>query len=1074
MKPDNLEDIYELSPMQQGILFDSLYSPESGAYFVQSTFTLYGNLDIRAFEAAWKAVIDRHAVLRTSFHWENLEKPFQVVRQNVAPQWEQEDLRGQADAQRRLRLEQYLLDGRAAGFDLTQAPLVRFALFRLKDDVYEFVLSSHHLILDGWSKALVVKEVFARYDALCNGAADDIPPVRRYRDYIIWVHQQDLSAAESYWRKTLSGFESPVSLAGRVTDALHNPVTNFGEARLQLSKERTLTLTEFARRHQLTINTISLGALALLLSHYSGRKDVMFGATVSGRPPELDDVEKMIGLFINTLAVRVNIPPEVDVVQWLRQVQNEQVTARQYEYTPLVQAKNWSDVPTGQPLFDTLLVFENYPADVYQAGKRSSGLEIRRGPSIERANYPLSVLVAHSDELFVKVVYDSSRFNAATVERLLGHYQMLLTEIVTDPRRAVGRLPLLTAEERERILVDYNHTTKEYRSDLCVHQLFAEQVKRTPDKAAVSFEGMEISYRGLESRANQLGQYLRSKGVGPEEVVGVFMERSSEMMIAVLAILKAGGAYLPLDPEYPEERLEYMIKNAGIRLVVTQSRIRERLEMSGIESVELDKESAAIGGCSEEEPQQRVSPDNAAYVIYTSGSTGKPKGVVLCHSGVVNLAQAEIEALKIDETSRVLQFASSSFDAAVWEWIGALLSGAELVMKSKERLLPELGEVLREVTVATIPPTVLEGLIQEDVRALKTLVVAGEACSQELVNRFAPEVERMVNAYGPTETTVCATMTAGLKSGEHVRIGKPIANTRVFVLDEEMRPAPVAVAGELYVAGAGIARGYLRRADLTAEKFVPNPYGQPGERMYGTGDMVRWVEGGELEYVGRKDRQVKLRGIRVELGEIEEAMREHERVGQAAVSVREREGGEKRLIGYVVWRGGSTGEEVEGLREHLRRRLPEYMVPVRIVEMEEMPLNENGKLDRKKLPEPADVRLDLARSYVAPSTELEHGLALIWQKVLGLAAVGLNDNFFDLGGNSLLLLRMYSMLRPQYGSSISMVDLFQHPNIRALAGYLSRQTDERQWLSESRDRASLRRASIKRRHAADEAQEQQS
>ena len=1048
--------------MQQGMLFHSLYAPESGVYFEQLSCTLRGDLDIPAFERAWQRVVDRHPVLRTSFVWKQLDKMLQVVHRRVKLPLEQQDWRGLPPAEQTARLEALLQRERRRGFDLSQAPLIRLALIRTAEDAYYFVWNHHHILLDGWSQPLLLKEVFAFYEAFRRGQDLHLEPPRPYRDYITWLQQQDPAEAESFWRRMLAGFSSPTPLGvDRPRESAVGQEEQYDLLETWLSMETTAALQALARQHRLTLSTLVQGAWALLLSRYSGEKDVVFGATVSGRSADLPGIETMVGLFINTLPVRVQIKPGVSVVDWLKELQARLVEMRQYEYSPLVQIQEWSEVPRGLPLFESILVFENYPVDASLREQQGS-LVVENIRSIEQTNYPLTVVSGPGERLPLKIAYDVRRFDADTIRRMLRHLETLLAGMAAEPEGAVSALPLLTEAERQHLLVEWNATAVSYPPDVTVHQLFEAQAERTPDAVAVASEEGQLTYDELNRRANQLAHYLRKRGVGPETLVGLCVERSPEMMVGLLGVLKAGGAYVPLDPTYPQERLAFMLEDSNTSVLLTQSHLLDRLgtkhnRQSAIGNRQfvicLDTDWPLIAQEPDTNPEDGATPDHLAYVIYTSGSTGVPKGVTVPHRALANHALTMREVFDLTPGDRLLQFISLSFDASAEEFFPTLLSGATLVLSPPGMALTG-ADFLRfceqqEITILHLPvpfwhqwvdDLVADGL---PVRVpLKMLLVGGESPA---VNRLATwsglvgRPIRFLNAYGPTEATVTTTFyetrcdEEAIADLSRVPIGRPIANVQVYLLDEQQRPVPVGVPGELYIGGVGVARGYLNRPDLTAERFIPDPFsGEPEARLYRTGDLARYLPDGNIEFLGRVDYQVKVRGFRVELEEIEAVLSQHPAVRQAVVLAREDEPGEKQLVAYVVPEGEAR-LDVGVLRGYLKKKLPAYMVPSAYVVLDALPLLPSGKVDRRALPAPEGARLEPETAYVAPRTPVEEVLAELWARTLGVERVGIHDDFFELGGHSLLATRLVSRLRQTFQVEIPLRDLFETPTVAGLA-----------------------------------------
>ena len=1052
MTQKDIEAIYSLSPMQQGMLFHSLYAPASGMYVEQMSCVIEGGLNVPAFERAWGQVVARHSILRTAFTWKRLDKMLQVVHRQVEVPLAQSDWRDLSPAEQQAQLDAFLKAQRAQGFDLSRAPLIRLALMRTGDDAYYFVWCHHHLLLDGWSLPLILKEVLAFYEANCRSQAAQLEPAKPYRNYINWLEKQDLSQAESFWRQTLKGFTAPTPL---VVDHRSAPETGYAELETQLSTETTAALHALARQNQLTLNTLVQGAWALLLSRYSGEEDVVFGATVSGRPAELPGAEMMVGLFINTLPVRVRIPFEAPLTSWLKSLQAQQVELRQFEYSPLVQIQEWSEVPRATPLFESIFVFENYPVDASLRELKGS-LKFHDIHSIEQTNYPLTVVSGPGAQLPLKIAYDGRRFSADIIRRMLGHLRTLLQGMAANPDEQLGSLPLLTEAEQHQLLIEWNDTAAPYLAHKCAHQLFEDQVERTPDALAVVFEDQRLTYAELNQRANQLAHHLQTLGVQPETLVGICLERSPEMIVSVLAVLKAGGAYLPLDPTYPPERLAFMLEDSGAPVLLTQSHLLERLPTNDARIVCLDSYWPAIAQYPISNYQLPITSDNLAYVIYTSGSTGQPKGALLQHRGLSNLIYSAVPLLGITGESRVLQFASFSFDASVFEIFMTLAAGAALHLARQETLssVLDLTRLLQEqaITVVTLPPSLLALLSPEELPALQTIISAGEACPVEVAARWSAG-RRLFNGYGPTEATVGVSFynTAGLpQNAATVPIGRPIANTEFYILDSHLRPVPVGVPGELHIGGLGLARGYHNRPELTAEKFIEigelenSPIlrlrsGQVSNSpiLYKTGDLARYLPDGNVEFLGRIDQQVKVRGFRIELGEIEAALGQHPAL-QAAVVIardeaRDNARGEKYLAAYIVPKS-EPAPGVDELRRHLQATLPAYMIPSAFVTLNELPRLPNGKVNRKALPAPD--RSGLEATYVAPRTPTEEILASIWGRVLNVERVGVHDNFFELGGHSLKATQLVSRVREAFNVELPIRSLFESPTVAGLAAHL--------------------------------------
>lgn len=1079
---NSIEDIYPLSPLQEGILFHSLLAPKSGIYFGQIVVSLEGDLDAVAFERAWQRVVDRHPALRTCFVWEGREKPLQVVLPRVALRLTQHDWRGLSPVEQHQQLESLRQAEQAQGFNLSKTPLMRLILIRVAEDSYELIWSFHSLLMDGWSMFLVLTEVLAFYEAFHRGQDLDLPLPRPFRDYIAWHKRQDRAAAEAFWRQRLGDFTAPTPLVvDRPLGNLPVEAEPFETQHVRLDAATTAALNALARQHRLTLNTIVQGAWALLLSRYSGESVVVFGAAVSGRPATLEGVESMIGFFINTLPVLVRLSPQDELLPWLQHLQQEQLRMRQYEYSSLVDVQGCSGVPRGRPLFESILLFENYRKDApLEAMGRSLRLHNLRW--VERTNYPLMALAVPESQLLLSLTYQCRRFDSSTIRRMLGHWQTVLEGMVANPQCRLRDVPLLTPAEQHQLLVRWNDTCSSYPHDQCLHDLFDAQVERTPEAVAVVFEDQHVTFRELNRRADRLAHHLRALGVGPEALVGICLERSLEMMVALLGVLKAGGAYVPLDPTFPPERLAFMLEDAQVSVLLVQTHLLEKLPRHQVHVICLDQwmvnqsMSQRVGNSIDslthlltDSCAGGVTADNLAYVIYTSGSTGKPKGVQISHRALVNFLAAMQQQPGLNQRDVLLSVTTLSFDIAGLELYLPLLVGARLVLVGQEvtRDGQQLAAWLSwsQATVMQATPALWQMLVETDWAGCPHLkmLAGGEALPRELAERLLAKGASLWNMYGPTETTIWSTTHEVLSQDGAVPIGRPIANTQLYVLDDELRPMPVGVPGTLYIGGDGLARGYLKRPDLTAEKFIPDPFGgQSGARLYNTGDLARYRPDGDVEFLGRRDHQVKIRGYRIELGEIEATLRQHPAVRQAVVLGREDVPGDKRLVAYIIPRQERPPSSDE-LRMFLLQKLPEYMVPQTFLLLNALPLTPNGKVDRRALPAPEGERPALTAAYVAPRTEVERTIAAVWQEVLRIENVGTQDNFFDLGGHSLLLTQVYSKLRRITHRDLSMLDLFRYPTISALADYLSQEPSEPPSFQPIQDRAQIRRASLKRR-----------
>jgi amino acid adenylation domain-containing protein len=1042
----NVEDIYPLTPLQSGMLFHSLMSPDSGVYVTQVTCTLPADLDAGLFRQAWERLLDRHGVLRTAFLWDGLDEPLQVVRKKVSLPWQELDWRGLSAQEQQRRFEELGHRERHTPLPLGKAPLMRFSLIRLGRG-HGLIWTAHHLLLDGWSLPLLVQELQSVYAAPASSA---LPPVRPFSDYVVWLRKQDASRAEPFWRGELAGFTAPNALGIDRPGRAHEGAGH-AEHGLRISREVTARLQALAARHKLTLPTVTLGAWAVLLSRYSGEEDVVFGNVVSGRPAALPGVETMVGMFINTLPVRVRVNGAELLVPWLQRLQERQLARQEFEHAPLAQIQRWSEVPAGSPLFETLHVFESYP----NAGDGgSSRLPIGDLRLFESTNYPVNLVLAGADPMSLQVKYDRTRIDGDAALRLLGHLSALLTGIA-EGMEPLRDLPLLSEAELHQVLLEWNDTAVEREETTLIHEPFEAWAARTPNAVAVVWEGEEITYGRIEERANRLARHLVRRGIRRGSLAGIHLRRGPDMIVALLAVLKAGAAYVPLEIGHPPARLRLILGALGISCLITESAqlgtVREIQDgLPGpLDAVCLDL--VDLEGCTASPPPRRSTPDDLAYVIFTSGSTGTPKGVMVRHRPVINLLRWAYRTFSFSPVDRVLFVTSLSFDLSVFDVFGLLGAGgsvriaAEEEVRDPERLLRALAE--EPVTFWDSAPAALEqtvpflaGLAPGRRPALRLVFLSGDwipvALPDDIRGRF-PEA-RVVSLGGATEATVWSNVfpveevAPGWTS---IPYGRPIENARYHVLDAGLAPCPVGIAGDLYIGGDCLADGYAREPELTAAKFLPDPWsGRDGGRLYRTGDRARYRPDGNLEFLGRLDHQIKIRGFRIELGEIEGALTALPGVRDAVVMAREDRSagglGDRRLVAYVT--GDVTaGELRRAVREQLRERLPDYMVPTAFVKLERLPLTPNGKVDRKALPAPE--RQAVEESWLAPQTPVEEIVAGVWAELFGLDRVGANDHFFELGGHSLLATRVVSRLRGAFGVELPLRTLFEAPVLADLA-----------------------------------------
>jgi len=1058
----NVEDVYPLSPMQEGMLFDSLYEPGSGAYVIQVSSKIEGDCNIPAFQRAWQKILERYPSLRSAFVWDRVERPLQVVRKEVSLTWDQPDWRSLPEGDQEKKIKEYLYTERRRGFNFAHAPLMRMALIRLSEDQYQFLWSCSHLVMDGWSSNIIFDDLFTFYRAYSENRELNRELPHPYRNLISWIKQQDKSKAETFWRSDLKGLTTPTMLRDERERSFQNATEgpDFHQLSTSLDAKKTAKLQSIARQHRLTASTLIQGAWAWLLGCYSRVTDVVFGVALTVRPVSLVGADSISGLMVNTLPMRVSICGDKPLLEWLKELQDHQVEIRKYEYCSLVEVKGWSDITGQLPLFESIVSFQNFPlakgAQELRENLRFLSTDVYTGPG-----YPLTIVIEPLEQMSLIMVFDDRHFIRATAERILGHFKILLEAIADNPAQKVRDLTLVTATERQQLLVEWNDTATNYHGGECVHELFEAQAERTPQAVAVVHEREQLSYEELNRWANQVAWRLRELGVGPEIRVAICAERGFEMIVGLLAILKAGGVYIPLDPSYPEERLKYMLADSAPAALLMQGHLARLVPGIGGTFPVLDlNDASAWSGQPDANPKRTttgITSESLAYIIYTSGSTGQPKGVMVPHRAINRLVLNNRYA-KFEASDRVAFASNPAFDATTMEVWAPLLNGGSIVVIDQSVLLDatQFAETLKRQAVNILWLTVglfnqYADALAEQFSSLRYLIVGGDALDPLVIGRVinGNRPQHLLNGYGPTETTTFAItheVNAGAEKARSIPIGRPIANTHAYVLGEQGEPMPVGVVGELCIGGAGMARGYLNRAELTAERFVPDPFTtEAGARIYKTGDLARWQPDGNIDFVGRNDFQVKIRGFRVELGEIEAQLGKHAGVREAVVVAREDTTGDKRLVAYYTCRESSQPSEAlvgaEDLRANLNMGLPEYMVPAAYVRLDRMPLTASGKVDRKNLPAPEGDAYAV-RGYEAPVGEIEIALAAIWVELLKVERVGRYDDFFALGGHSLLATRIVARVKDTFHTNVSLRQLFDTPTIANLSKAIERRLQE--------------------------------
>jgi amino acid adenylation domain-containing protein len=1039
-----------LSFAQQRLWFLDRLVPDSAQYLLPTLMRLHGDLDPNALQLALNAITARHSILRTNFQFDGAE-PVQIVHSVQCVEIESLDLSRLPAEEREQEAQAHLHAAACRPLNLAEDSMLRVCLVRMGPAEHLLLLTIHHIASDGWSEDIFFREFSALYTAFCQGKPSPLPPLPfQYGDFAVWQRRwlsgKRLEQQLAYWKTHLHGAPPILALP---TDHPRPELPTYAGAVIEHMLPKTLLseLQALSRSHGVTLFMTLLAAFQVVLARYSGQEDIVVGTPIANRTEE--QLEGLIGFFVNTLAVRGDLSGDPTFVELLGRVRETALEAYAHQDLPfekLVEELQPKRSLQHTPLFQVMFILQNnVRSRLDMAGLQATPLSIDTGYS--KFDLTLSAIESEAG-LQLGVQYAKDLFEGPTIERMLSHFRILLDGILADPQQHISRLPLLTAPERHRLLVEWNDTRADYPRDRCIHQLFEEQVERTPEAVAVVFEEQCLTYTQLNARSNQLAHFLQKQGVGPEVLVGLCIERSLEMIVSLLGILKAGGAYVPLDTTWPLQHLDFILKDSATPILLTQEHLQARFAGQNATILTLESQS-----CFEEEsrenPQSGAVADNRAYVIYTSGSTGRPKGVQICHRAAVNLQRGLRETVLGERSNCSLNAtlnASLSFDSSVKQLL-LLLDGHCLHIVPEEiradglhfaRFLSAKRIQYLDCTPAHMQLLVSAGLLHKDAVRPEIVLMGGEAVPEALWQAMASCTDMAVyNVYGPTECTVDTTTARICSSEQVVIIGKPLANTQTFILDAQRQPVPVGVAGELYIGGAGVAQGYLNRPELTAEKFVPDPFhSQPGARLYRTGDLCRYLPDGNLEFLGRIDHQVKIRGFRIELGEIETVLCQHPQVREAVVLAREDVPGDKQLAAYVAADKALVNGKM--LREYLCGKLPDYMVPAAFVLLEALPLSTNGKIDRRALPAPDRSGRDVAGTLVAPRSPLEARLAEIWQEVLGISSVSVDADFFDLGGHSLLAIRLLDEIKRVIGEGLSLAEMFRAPTVGQMAGLLQR------------------------------------
>ena len=1043
LKPVTRDRRLPLSFAQQRLWLLDRLDPGSPLYNVSRAIRLAGALNVDALVRALTEIVRRHEALRTTFPIID-EQPAQSIAEPQPIKLRMFELGNLQTENQEEEAAKWMRQEASWPFDLQAEWPFRAALLRLKDNEHLLMVVVHHIASDGWSSGILVRELSLLYEAFLAGKPSPLPELPlQYADFACWQRQwlqgEVLDKQLGYWKKQLAGeiphLELPTDRPRGVLRGVHGATLSF-----RLSQELTADLYRLSRREGTTLFMTLLAAFQALLYRYTDQEELLVGTVIANR--NRVEIEGLIGFFVNTLVIKGDLRGQPTFRELLGRVRVSAIDAYDHQDLPfekLVEELQPERTLNQNPLFQVAFALQNAPRQELKLPHLDARL-LRVDAGTAKFDLTLA-FYERKEGLEGSVEYSTDLFDAARIERMIGHLQVLLEAVVANPGGCVSRLPLLKSFEKQQLLRDWNNTAATFPFD-CVHRLFEAHAGRCPERIAIVFESQQITYGQLNSRANALAHQLRSLGVGPEVRVGVAAVRSTELIVALLAVFKAGGAYVPLNPGYPDERLLFMVQDSDIQVLLAGGQPEARLTAL---ARKLPAESAAqliwLNGDVEPAPREsipnpstQVNPDHLAYVIYTSGSTGTPKGVLVTHRSLGNVVEAQRTFFGITRKSRIAQVNSPSFDVSLSEIWGALTTGATLCILPQEQLPgPEVVDWLRERAVSLLmaTPSFLGALPIKHLPDLETVVSGGEPCSAEMAAAWSNG--RFLNAYGPTETTIWSTWAECPVRGGQVSIGQPIRNTEVYVLDGQLQPVPFGIPGELFIGGVGLARGYLHRPDLTAEQFVPNPFSQTqGARLYRTGDKVQYRADGRLQLLGRLDHQVKIRGYRIELGEIESVLRQHRDVREAVVLVRAQNSGDKWLVGYVTAQAHCSPDS-RALRTFLKERLPDYMLPADFIWLDKLPMNSSGKLDRRALPLPDRVRPELGVALEAPGTDTEKSLAAIWMELLGIDGVGVRDNFFELGGHSLLATQVLARIQARLNVEVSLRVLFDNPTLAELA-----------------------------------------
>ncbi|QQX12906.1 amino acid adenylation domain-containing protein [Bacillus altitudinis] len=1042
-KRDQVQDMYYLSPMQEGMLFHTLHHQEKGFYVEQMDMNVKGTLRSDLLEKSMNIIVERYDIFRTVFLHEKVKRPVQVVLKNRPFQLDVVDIQDLSESEQLERIDRFKQKDQLRGFDLSKDLLMRASVFQTGPSSYRWIWSYHHILLDGWCFGLVVQELFAIYHALLHDIPYRLEPVKPYKEYIQWLEKQDKQASLEYWTQSLAGFE------GQSTFKEQRKQTNeheLGEIEWAMSKEETAALSELALQQNATLSSALQSAWSILLSRYQRSNDVLFGTVVSGRPSDLAGVDRMVGLFINVIPRRIQLTDQMTFRSLLSETQQQSLAAEPHQYIPIydIQAKVGQ-----QQLIDHIVVFENVPAAKKDEQESLLGFTVEDMNVYEKSNYDLNLLASPGEQLQLKLAFNQRAFDPAFVRKLKDQLTLLIKGAIKHPDQSVHTLTLVTKQEKQRMLEEWNAPELEH-DQLYLTKWFEHNVRKQPNAVALSAGDHTMTYAELNEQANRLARHLQKNGVGHQTVTAILAERTPELIVSLLAVLKAGATYVSIDPDYPESRIQYMLRDSGATHLLTHSSFISQTRSLAFDGTYLFADDQEILLMSSENLPLEAGLDDTAYIMYTSGTTGQPKGIMTTHSNIARVVK-NTNYLTILETDTLLSLSNSVFDGFTFDVYGALLNGAKLVLPQKETILDmgKLTELIKgeHISVMFVPTALFHLLVDEGtdwMRGVRKVLFGGERASVQHVRKAFDVMGkgRLLNVYGPTESTVFATYypidEAIPLEARSIPIGKPLNQTGAYILSEHRQLQPIGMVGELCLSGKGLAKGYLNRPDLTKQVFIAHPFAA-GERLYRTGDLAYFREDGLIEYAGRVDDQVKIRGHRIELTEIEANLLMHQGVKQAVLLADHDETNHTRLLAYITcddaWKG-----KLDDIKSRLKERLPAYMLPHELIELENLPLTPNGKVDKRQLPKPEAPQGN--RRVKLPANEVEQKLLVMWREVLEREDISTDDHFFELGGHSLKAMSLLSKVSKEFEVQVPIHLLFETPTIEALSHYIQHQDGE--------------------------------